>query len=85
MFDAIRQTILQGKGVDRLPETIETVLQENMGLLLTYLRRGEFPVIQEDQRMVADARARLRRLPGASTLYDGVIGRLVENAPQIDP
>jgi len=26
-----------------LPERIETVLQQNMGLLLTYLKRGEFP------------------------------------------
>jgi type VI secretion system protein ImpL len=83
IFDAISKTLLSSSGTDRLPVKIETVLQENMGLLLTYLRRGEIPVVQEDQRLIADARARLRRLPDAASLYQGVISRLAENAPQV--
>jgi type VI secretion system protein ImpL len=83
LFDAIRQSILSGTGANRLPERIETVLQQNMGLLLTYLKRGEFPVIQENQRIVADARSRLRRLPGAEALYEAVMGQLRPEAEEI--
>jgi len=83
LFDAVRQSIMSSSGTDRLPERIESVLNENMGLLLTYLRRGEFPVIQENQRMVADARSRLSRLPGAESLYEAVIGQLSQNASPI--
>jgi type VI secretion system protein ImpL len=83
LFNAIRQSILSSSGTERLPEKIEKVLQENMGLLLTYLRRGEFPAIQENQRMVAEARSRLNRLPGAEALYEAVIGQLSQNASTI--
>ena len=83
LFDAIRQSILSSTGANRLPERIETVLQQNMGLLLTYLKRGEFPVIQENQRMVADARSRLRRLPGGEALYEAVISQLMPEAARI--
>jgi type VI secretion system protein ImpL len=83
LFDAVRQSIMSSSGTDRLPERIESVLNENMGLLLTYLRRGEFPAIQENQRMVADARSRLNRLPGVESLYEAVIGQLSQNASRI--
>jgi type VI secretion system protein ImpL len=83
LFEAVRQSIMSSSGADRLPERIETVLNENMGLLLTYLKRGEFPVVQENQRMVANARSRLRRLPGAEALYEAVIGQSARNASRI--
>jgi type VI secretion system protein ImpL len=83
LFDAVRQSIMSSAGTDRLPERVEKVLQENMGLLLTYLRRGEFPAVQENQRMVAEARTRLRRLPGAESLYEAVVGQLAPNVSQI--
>jgi type VI secretion system protein ImpL len=83
LFDAVRQSIMSSSGTDRLPERIETALQGNMGLLLTYLRRGEFPAVQENQRMVTDARSRLRRLPGAEALYEAVIGQCAQNASLI--
>ncbi|MBN1128984.1 MAG: type VI secretion system membrane subunit TssM [Chitinispirillaceae bacterium] len=83
LFDAIRQSILSSTGASRLPERIETVLVENMGLLLTYLKRGEFPVIQENQKLVAEARSRLRRLPGAPALYEAVIGQIRPTVAEI--
>lgn len=83
LFESIRQSILSSTGANRLPERVETVIQENMGLLLTYLKRGEFPVIQENQRLVANARSRLRRLPGAEALYEAVVGQILPNAPQL--
>ncbi|MGA2507178.1 MAG: type VI secretion system membrane subunit TssM [Chitinispirillaceae bacterium] len=83
LFDAVRQSVMSSLGTDRLPEKIEMVLQGNMGLLLTYLRRGEFPAIQENQRMVTEARSRLRRLPGAEAIYDAVIGQLTQNTSSI--
>jgi type VI secretion system protein ImpL len=83
LFDAIKQSILSSINATNLPEKVETVLQGNMGLLLTYLRRGEFPAIQENQRLVADSRSRLRRLPNAEALYEGVMGRLLPSASPI--
>ena len=83
IFDAIRQSVLSGMNGNRLPEKVETVLQENMGLLLTYLRRGEFPAIQENQQLVVDARSRLRRLPSATALYEAAMGRLLPSASPI--
>ncbi|MBN2188564.1 MAG: type VI secretion system membrane subunit TssM, partial [Chitinispirillaceae bacterium] len=83
LFEAVGKSIMSSTGADRLPEKIETVLNENMGLLLTYLKRGELKGFQENQRLVADARSRLSRLPGAEALYEAVIGQLVQNASQI--
>jgi type VI secretion system protein ImpL len=78
LFNAIGQSILgRMNNADRLPEKIETVIQENMGLLLTYLRRGDFVAIQEDQNLVARARERLRRLPNGTALYEGAMGQLL--------
>jgi type VI secretion system protein ImpL len=84
IFEAVKKYVMSRSGADRLPAKIETVLNGNMGLLLTYLRRGEFRrSIQEDQRLVAGARARLRRLPGAEALYEAVIGQCARNASRI--
>jgi type VI secretion system protein ImpL len=84
LLDAIKQAILSAEGnLTRLPEQIETVLQQNMGVYLLYLKRGLYPAIQENQRLVGQARTRLRKLPSAQNLYESAINRLSQDAPSI--
>ncbi|MBN1309508.1 MAG: type VI secretion system membrane subunit TssM [Chitinispirillaceae bacterium] len=81
LLDAIKQSIVATVKSSRLPSQVELILQDNMGLYLSYLCRGEFPRIQENQRLVTSARGRLSRLPSADALYDAVINRLGADAP----
>jgi type VI secretion system protein ImpL len=84
LCDAIKQSLLSATGNEsRLPQQIETVLQENIGVYLLYIKRQSFPTIQENQRLVTLARTRLRRLPSAENLYQSVINRLSQEAPSI--
>ena len=70
-------------GAARLPQQIETILSENMGVYLLYLKRQAIPPIQENQRLVTLARTKLRRLPSAQALYESVINRVSQDAPSI--
>ncbi|MBN1578152.1 MAG: type VI secretion system membrane subunit TssM [Chitinispirillaceae bacterium] len=81
LLDAIKQSIVATVKNSRLPSQVELILQDNMGLYLSYLCRGEYPRIQENQRLVESARGRLSRLPSADALYDAVINRLAGEAP----
>jgi type VI secretion system protein ImpL len=84
LLDAIKQSLLSAMGNDsRLPQQLETILQENVGVYLLYLKRQEFPTIQENQKLVTGARTRLRRLPSAENLYQSVVNRLSQDAPSI--
>ncbi|MBN1759093.1 MAG: type VI secretion system membrane subunit TssM [Chitinispirillaceae bacterium] len=81
LLNAIKQSIVATVKNNRLPAQVETILQDNMGLYLSYLCRKEYPRIQENQRLVESARKRLSRLPSAGALYDAVINRLSTEAP----
>ncbi len=83
ILEAVRQSLVAQYRQQRLPEQVETIIQENMGMYLLYLRRQKFPVIQENQRLVGAARSRLKRLPDAQTLYESVISRCIDQAPRI--
>ena len=83
LFEGIKKSILATIKTSRLPTQVETILNENMGLYLFYLCRGEFPKIQENQRLVSNARRRLSRLPGARSLYEAVISKLSSDVPEI--
>jgi len=83
LVDAVTQTLLRAEDQSRLPRDIEAILIENLGLFLAYHKRGEFPLIQENQSMVSHARRRLQRLPDATTLYETVAGRISQDAPRI--
>ena len=81
LLDAIKQSIVATVKSSRLPAQVELILQDNMGMYLSYLCRKEYPPIQENQRLVESARGRLSRLPGAGALYEAVINRLSAEAP----
>ncbi len=81
LLNAIKQSIVATVKNSRLPAQVELILQDNMGLYLSYLCRKEYPRIQENQRLVESARKRLSRLPSAGALYDAVINRLSAEAP----
>lgn len=81
LLDAIKQSIVTTVQKSRLPEQVETILQDNMGLYLSYLCRNEFQRIQENQKLVVAARKRLSRLPSAASLYEAVMVRLLNEAP----
>lgn len=81
LLDAIKQSIVATVKNSRLPQQVELILQDNMGLYLSYLSRNEFPRIQENQRLVEVARKRLSHLPSAQALYDAVMNRLAPEAP----
>jgi type VI secretion system protein ImpL len=81
LLHAIKQSIVATVKKSRLPEQVELILKDNMGLYLSYLCRGEYPRIQESQRIVTSARRRLSRLPSPSALYEAVINRLSADAP----
>jgi type VI secretion system protein ImpL len=81
LLDAIKQSIVATVQSSRLPAQVELILQDNMGLYLSYLCRGEYPRIQENQKIVETARERLAHLPSAGALYDAVISRLSAEAP----
>jgi type VI secretion system protein ImpL len=84
LLDAIKQSLLSAEGSQaRLPKQIETIMSENMGGYLFYLKRQAIAPIQGNQRLIAQARARLRRLPSAQALYESVINRLGQEAPSI--
>jgi len=84
LLDAVKQSLLSADGnQSRLPQQIEAILQENMGVYLLYLKRQSIPLVQENQRVVTLARTKLRRLPSADNLYQAVINRLSQEAPKI--
>ncbi len=81
LSEALTQRLLGTFRQSRLPRRVETIIQSNLGEYLRYLARLEVPLIQENQRLVAHARKRLRRLPDAENLYDAVVNRLSREAP----
>jgi type VI secretion system protein ImpL len=83
LMDAIKQSLIAQYQQQRLPEQIEIILQQNMGMYLLYLRRQVFPPVQENQRLVTAAREKLRRLPDAQTLYESVISKYIDQAPRM--
>lgn len=83
LLNAVKQSLLSKYQQQHLPQQIETILQENMGMYLLYCKRQQFPPIQENQRMVMAARTKLRRLPDAQTLYESVMSGFSQDAPRI--
>jgi type VI secretion system protein ImpL len=84
LLDAVKQSLLSTQNSQaRLPEQIETILAQNMGVYLLYLKRQGISPIQENQRLVTLARTKLRRLPSAQALYASVINGLAQEAPSI--
>jgi type VI secretion system protein ImpL len=83
LLNAVKQSLLSKYQQQRLPQQIETVLQENMGMYLLYCKRQQFPPVQENQRLVMAARTKLRRLPDAQTLYESVMSGFSQDAPRI--
>jgi type VI secretion system protein ImpL len=80
--DALTRALVSSMGQSRLPQSLETQLSDNIGLVLYLLKTRQFPLLQENQRLVADSRQRLQRLPNAQTIYETVINRLAAEAPQ---
>lgn len=83
IFDGIKKSIMATINASRLPVQVETILRDNISMYTKYLLKGEFPRIQENQRIVETARKRLSRLPSASALYQAVMDKLNVEAPQI--
>ncbi len=83
LLESVKSALLTSKRGSRLSENVETILQNNIGLYLEYLKAGDFPLIQENQILVSRARRRLCRLPNAQTLYESVINRLSVEAPRL--
>lgn len=83
LSNAVTQTLLSVLKASRLPESIEEILQSNMGLVLFYLKNQRLPLVQTNQRIVSEARRRLQRLPNARSLYETVINRLIPESPAI--
>jgi type VI secretion system protein ImpL len=83
LMDAVKQALISQYQEQRLPQQIETIIDQNMGMYLLYLKRQAFPMIQENQRLVMAAREKLRRLPDAQTLYESVISKYVDQVPKI--
>ncbi len=79
---AVTRSILATINQSKLPENVEIVLNNNISMYLFYLKRQMFPLLQENQPLVATARSRLQRLPDARTIYNTVINRLSSEAPQ---
>jgi len=80
LLESIKYVLLSKEGKSRLSQNVETVLQDNIGLYLAFLKSGEFPLVQENQHLVSRARKRLTRLPNAQVLYESVRTRLYSNA-----
>ena len=76
LLESIKYVLLAKEHKSRLSKDVETVLQENIGLYLSFLKSGEFPPVQENQHLVSRARKRLCRLPNAQALYESVRARL---------
>jgi type VI secretion system protein ImpL len=83
LMDAVKQSLIAQYQQQRLPQQIEIILEQNMGMYLLYVRRQAFPPLQENQRLVMAAREKLRRLPDAQTLYESVISKYIDQAPRI--
>jgi type VI secretion system protein ImpL len=83
IFEGIKKSIMATVNTSRLPVKIETILKDNISLYTRFLVKGEFPRIQENQRLVELARKRLSKLPSASALYQAVMDKLSVEAPQI--
>jgi type VI secretion system protein ImpL len=84
LLDAVKQSLLSAQGGQaRLPQQVETILSDNMGVYLLYLKRQAIPPVQGNQRLITLARTKLRRLPSAQSLYESVINRVSQDAPSI--
>ena len=83
LTDAVTRSLVSATEMPRLPQSVETILDANMGAFLRYLKRQQYPPMQENQRIVAEARGRLQRLPDARSLYQTVINRIAPDARQI--
>jgi type VI secretion system protein ImpL len=82
--EAITGSLMSTLKRSRLPRQVETILGTSLGSYLYYLKSGEYPLIQENQKIVSSARRRLRRLPDAGTLYRTVVNRLSSEAPDMN-
>lgn len=80
LLESIKYNLLASKRNVRLSENVEAVLNENVGLYMMYLKRDEYNLVQENQRLVSFARKRLVRLPSASVLYETVLNRVSSSA-----
>lgn len=83
LFECLKNTLLSSERRSRLSENVETILRNNIGLYMSFLKNGEFKLVQENQHIVSRARKRLCKLPNAQALYKSVISRLWEDAKQV--
>ncbi len=83
LIEAVTRYALNRTRRSRLPADIEAILNNNMGTFLHYLKNREFPLIQSNQRLVAMARRRLRRLPDARNLYETIANRMANELPAV--
>jgi type VI secretion system protein ImpL len=83
ILEGIKKSIMATVNASRLPVQVETILRDNISMYTRFLLKGEFPRIQENQRLVEIARKRLSKLPSASALYQAVMDKLNVEAPQI--
>lgn len=79
----LHQAILNREGNNRLPENIEIILKKNIHLYSVYLKNGDMPLIQENQKIIKDAQIRLSHLPDAKVLYESMRQRLCAAAPSL--
>ena len=83
LFECLKNTLLSSSRKSRLSENVETILQNNIGLYMSFLKKGELKLVQENQHIVSTARKRLCRLPNAQALYKSVVDRLSTDAKQV--
>lgn len=83
LFECLKNTLLSSEKKSRLSENVETILQSNIGLYMSFLKNAEFDLVQENQHIVSKARKRLCRLPNAQALYKSVVSRLSPDAKQV--
>lgn len=77
------KAILHKEGTDRLPENLETILKNNIGLYCYFLKKGEMQLIQPDQLIVKQARARLSHIPDPKVIYESVRENLRSNTASL--
>ncbi|MFW6221630.1 MAG: type VI secretion system membrane subunit TssM, partial [Fibrobacterota bacterium] len=81
LIDGVKKYIMSKQRISRLPADIEASIHLTMGMYLAYLKGQQFPLMQQNQRVVAEARRRLMRLPDAKNLYQTIANRLMQEVP----
>ncbi len=81
LLNGVKKYIVSKQNISRLPADVEAGIHRSMGMYLSYLKKRQFPLMQQNQRIVSDARRRLMRIPDARNLYQTVANRLMQEVP----